>query len=399
MLLGAVRGGGRLYAQPPLEGYTEEEMCAEAKLRIEHNKQRRRLKQLMAAASDDGSTVATKDLLLAAKLAKMELPEEFIADTPFATKQDRVGLPTSIAYKPFYANIPAPALRGPGGFGDLPPLRKNQSFKGSMTEVAATTITATPTGNLAKDEDVEYWFKVMQEKMQTRFSELRRAFRTLDKDASGELSAEEFKEVLVMFNLGVPDKVMDKLIDLADFDGDGSINYAEFARIFTTESVLNMKKTLSATGDDAQVKSNYVAQQGGKGKIDKETGDNVRLRRTGPSLDKIRRAHTTLRNAILARYGNMKECFAEIDADGSGFVRRKELKTFLNRLTKSIPDQVISGLISYVDTDGDAKTLSQEEFLKMMKETFVDDVVAQFPQYRDFVPSSFAQWGDASKKK
>ena len=40
----------------------------------------------------------------------------------------------------------------------------------------------------------------------------------------------------MMFNLGIPDKVVDKLIDLADYDGDGTINYAEFARIFTAES-------------------------------------------------------------------------------------------------------------------------------------------------------------------
>ena len=57
------------------------------------------------------------------------------------------------------------------------------------------------------DEDIEYWFKIMQEKMTTRFAELRRAFRTLDEDASGALERDEFKNVLVMFNLGIPDKV------------------------------------------------------------------------------------------------------------------------------------------------------------------------------------------------
>jgi hypothetical protein len=123
-LMGQVKGGGRLYHDGPLSGYTEEEMVAEAQQRLSHNRQRRRLKQLLGAASEDGSTVATKDLLLAAKLAKMELPEEMIADTPYATGIDRVGVPTKIAWKPFYSNLPPPALRGPGGFGDLPPLRK-----------------------------------------------------------------------------------------------------------------------------------------------------------------------------------------------------------------------------------------------------------------------------------
>ena len=94
-LMGPVKGGGRLYAEPPLNGYTEEEMIAEARNRVQHNTQRRRLKQLLSAASEDGSTVATKDLLLAAKLAKMDLPEAMIADTPYATGVDRVGVCSS----------------------------------------------------------------------------------------------------------------------------------------------------------------------------------------------------------------------------------------------------------------------------------------------------------------
>ena len=63
-----------------------------------------------------------------------------------------------------------------------------------------------------------------------------------------------------------------------------------------------------------------------------------------------------------------------IDADGSGLVRRAELRSFMSKLSKSIPDGVISGLIAYVDTDGDAKTLSREEFVRMMSEDFLDNL-------------------------
>ena len=84
-LMGAIKGGGRLYAEDPLAGYSEQELIAEAKDRIEHNRQRRRMKQLLSAASDDGFAVRTKDLLLAAKLANMSLPDELVAGTPYAT--------------------------------------------------------------------------------------------------------------------------------------------------------------------------------------------------------------------------------------------------------------------------------------------------------------------------
>ena len=211
-------------------------------------------------------------------------------------------MPTKIAWKPFYSNLPPPALRGPGGFGELPPLKKNLKVAVKSTASTGAIATTVKAADGPSDEDVEYWFKIMQEKMTTRFSELRRAFRTLDEDASGSLDREEFKQVLVMFNLGIPDRVrkqpgsacslnaapsscwegsclssatpaaavkiaagvhmlgdrltriarvpsvcaqvMNKLIDLADFDGDGSINYAEFARIFTAENIHSMKQTL-----------------------------------------------------------------------------------------------------------------------------------------------------------
>ena len=385
-LLGAVRGGGRMYIDSPLAGYTEEEMVAEARNRQAHNRQRRRMKQLLSAATEDGATVATRDLLLAAKLAKMELPAEMIADTPYAVRTDSVGVPMQIAYKPFYTSLPAPALRGPGGFGDLPPLKSKLAKQAGVVTAGSAAAADMKAAVAAKsgptDEDVEYWFKIMQEKMTTRFSELRRAFRALDEDASGNLDRAEFKGVLTMFNLGIPDDVVEKLIDLADFDGDGSINYAEFARIFTAENVLDMKKTLSAVETDGSyaAKMRYKMQHGGDKSIDKETGENVRLRRTGPGLAKMRKAHKTLRTLILQRYATLKEAFRAIDTDNSGLARRAEIRTFLGRLSKSIPDGVISGLISYVDTDGDTKTLSEKEFITMMGEAFLDDVAVNPPE-------------------
>ena len=62
----------------------------------------------------------------------------------------------------------------------------------------------------------------------------------------------------------------------------------------------------------------------------------------------------------------MKEAFRAIDADGSGLIRRAELRRFLRGLSKSIPDRVISGLIDFCDSDGDAKTLNLKEFNDMM---------------------------------
>lgn len=135
----------------------------------------------------------------------------------------------------------------------------------------------------------------------------------------------------------------------------------------TTEDVLHMKQTLAATGEGTAQRR--AARKGAL--VDGQTGDNIQLRRSGAGLDAIRRAHETLRAQVLGRYGDPKTCFKEIDADGSGLLRRAELQRFLRSLSKSIPDRVLSGLIKYVDSDGDAKTLSMAEFERMMGADFL----------------------------
>ena len=53
----------------------------------------------------------------------------------------------------------------------------------------------------------------------TRFKEVRRGFRMLDEDSSGKLTYEELKSVVMMFNLNIPAKIVQKIIELADWDG------------------------------------------------------------------------------------------------------------------------------------------------------------------------------------
>ena len=77
-----VRGGGRLFIQSPLSGYTEAEMIREAQIRLEHNKQRQRLKAMLEPASNGGHMVKMNELLLACKLAKVPMDADRLVSTP-----------------------------------------------------------------------------------------------------------------------------------------------------------------------------------------------------------------------------------------------------------------------------------------------------------------------------
>ena len=247
----------------------------------------------------------------------------------------------------------------------------------------------------ASDEEGYKHWVTLKRLMDTRFTELRKAFRLIDEDSSGTCERDELKFMLnAMFNLTIPENVMDRLIDLADLDGDGSINFAEFARIMTTDNVLNMKQTLVADvsawgakdpGDPVNrgaVDFGALAARNRKEATGYVEGGHAKLRRTGPGLDSIRKAHQIYKKEIMARHVSWKEAFNAIDTDGSGKIRRNELRRYLSGLSKSINARTISALIDFCDKDGDAKTLDLHEFVNMMEAETLGGPDGYDPQYQ-----------------
>lgn len=391
--------------QSPLNGMSENEMIYEAKVRIAHNKQRQKLKSLLATAANGGPVVNTKDLLLACKIAKLDVGTDLEAEADhfvhpnFIATRDCYGTPRQVNWKGFTSSIQYPELHPPGTNepGDLPLTNKQKQMMREYEENLAYMNQAAEeeeTGGepmkpmaVARDDEVRHYHKLLKRAIETRFAEMRRAFRLIDEDASGECDRAEMKMMLnAMFTLNIPEHIMDRLIDLADYDGDGQINFAEFARLATEDDVLNMKKTLQADvsnwGDDnPQVKLKELAEldrqkaaaqrraaaTGGY----EEGGYHPKLRKTGPSLDELRRAHKTIKRAVLLRHRDFGLAFSTIDKDGSGTLRRSELRRFLSNICKTVPDRVITGLIDFCDDDGDGKTLSKDEFINLMSAEYL----------------------------
>jgi len=377
-------------------------MINEARIRMAHNKQRQRLKQLLATTANGGSAVSPRELQLACNLAKMDVankeqlfssyaPGGFVTADCVASR-DVYGSPREVSWKGFHKALPYPELHGPGDFQGKLPYTKKQ--KAQLKEYASLQQELQQAANEGKkvevkdevkDEDVVYWHGQIKRLLETRFGEIRRAYRLIDQDNSGACDREELKHMLnAMFNLSVPDDVMEKLIDLADYDGDGVINFAEFARIVTAENVLDMKKTLTAdtsgfgTKDPVQAameldrhKAAELRRKQAMGGYGAGDGYHPKLRKTGPSLDELRYGHKTLKKVIALRFANPGAAFDSIDADKSGLLRRAELRRYLGKMSKMLPDRIITGLIDYCDDDGDGKTLSKAEFVKLMKADYL----------------------------
>ena len=74
---------------------------------------------------------------------------------------------------------------------------------------------------LRSDDELRRAGRIIKNHMETRFTQIRKAFRTMDEDKTGTVSRDELKQVLMDMNLAIGPEVVSALIDLADVDGDG----------------------------------------------------------------------------------------------------------------------------------------------------------------------------------
>jgi hypothetical protein len=101
---------------------------------------------------------------------------------------------------------------------------------------------------LAMGNTLASYHGLLKDKLDTRFKGLGRAFRLIDADKSTTCDAKEVREGLTrLFNLEhIPDRYMDRMMELMDTNGDGSVRLDEFSRFFSTdhrpESAVDVKR-------------------------------------------------------------------------------------------------------------------------------------------------------------
>ncbi|KAL0371104.1 UNVERIFIED_CONTAM: Calcium-dependent protein kinase [Sesamum angustifolium] len=134
---------------------------------------------------------------------------------------------------------------------------------------------------------------------------IKEAFDTMDTEKRGKVNLEELKTGLKHLGHQIPDTDIQILMDAADVDGDGSLNYGEFVVV------------------------------------------SVHLRK-------------------MANDEHLHRAFAFFDKDGSGFIEIDELRDALNDEDNANTEEVINAIMHDVDTDKDGR-ISYDEFLTMMK--------------------------------
>jgi len=307
------------------------------------------------------------------------LPEEFLLKTPYANKYASgwdadANSPRGVKWRPFYEAIAYPKIQKSGTeeFLSQHAAREAKRAEKAAAEAAARAAAeaaakGTPSGTPSRskrdipyvaDEDLRRAHAVIKARLSSQFGELRQAFRAFDVDASGFITAEEAEATLSTLNLGLPKRIVSRLVDIADFDGDGEISFAEFARVLTAEDIIWMKDSLRAAG-------------GNEAKSDSRLkGPSVKkmpvIIKNGVSEDDVRLAVFAIKEKIIAKYKRLDSAFKDIDTDRTGYLSREEFRFCLLLLNLNvISNTVIDVLLDLVDRDGDGQ-INHPEFVAML---------------------------------
>jgi len=252
--------------------------------------------------------------------------------------------------------------------------------------------------------------KQTSDAMNSRFSDMFKAFQFLDLDRSGYIGEEELSRALELWNLPIEADKMRDLIASCDVDGDGQISYQEFVDALARDTVapaalnkrgLQAMEAMGAADVDptflghgpkikhayAKPKPKSAAPPPPAAESEEEYMRKVMARANntpGPaaialtrsmamapvedsSFDKeLETAHDMIRNKIDTKFGSLRKAFRAIDEDGTGKVGKGEMMRLLMilNLNTQIREEVVAAICEIVDADGDG--VEYDEFAAMM---------------------------------
>jgi len=109
-----------------------------------------------------------------------------------------------------------------------------------------------------KRQELRKVLAMAEEGLNSRFSDMFKAFQYVDLDRSGRLSRSEIRRALDMWNVPLDDSMLDLLLGDCDQDGDGGVSYEEFVDKLARGTVSNAAmgkrglQSKEAMGVDAQ---------------------------------------------------------------------------------------------------------------------------------------------------
>ena len=214
----------------------------------------------------------------------------------------------------------------------------------------------------------------IKDRLLTYNASLNAAFRRIDGDSTGYISAAEIKQFFHDAYLGdvVNDRTLAAIIDMSDINGDDEIDYSELSAVIECDDILE----LAALVPDKKIVAASV-------KNAKQT-----VGKYGVTVAVLQKAATTIKDYLNMKYDTVRKALKTVDEDGSGYLTRDEVKAFLvncylmkytdfytGEQRGEIDEVVIDTLLDFVDKSGDG-AVDYNEFTKVI---ISDDIMSTAP--------------------
>ena len=232
--------------------------------------------------------------------------------------------------------------------------------------------------------------------LNSRFSDMFKAFQYVDLDRSGTLNKKELVRALDLWNIPLDEDKLDELIAACDANGDGDVDYKEFVDVLARDTV-----TLAAMGKRDMQASEAMGVVDldpeflGHKKIknvrasinDKFMGNDTpkaaptkaaptpAKQQAAPRTNEQRAADRqklksstfvkSASDALNSRFSDMFKAFQYVDLDRSGTLNKKELVRALDLWNIPLDEDKLDELIAACDANGDGD-VDYKEFVDVL---------------------------------
>jgi len=181
---------------------------------------------------------------VASKHAYSMTPDEVLSGAPsrrppsassnHAVARPRTPTNNNNTMRPNVARLPTPSYR-PSTPSELQQQQQQQRPR-TPTQMAAAAARANPEADFERQRLRKEMLSATESSMNSRFSDMFKAFQYIDLDRSGRLSRAEILRALKLWNIPVDGERMEALMEVCDKDGDG-ISYEEFCDTLARDTV------------------------------------------------------------------------------------------------------------------------------------------------------------------
>ncbi|KAE9215057.1 hypothetical protein PF005_g9585 [Phytophthora fragariae] len=179
------------------------------------------------------------------------------------------------------------------------------------------------------------------------YDSLQAAFAAFDRDQNGELTRDEFRKLMNQFGIREEEDIT-SLMKKLDADGNGCIEYEEFATIFHEARV----------NKDQETRQNFAAVAPRRNAVAKPVVSTVESKNARGA--RLRDLQAKWMKRVLSCHDSIETAFYQYDEDGNGELDHEEFRHFMKRYG-IVKNDDIDPLIRRLDTDGSG-TISFEEF-------------------------------------